>query len=287
MQERLIYQYVFPEGKVKAFTMSYDDGVLQDRKLVALMHKYGVKGTFNINSGRLSRSEHVDMFGTDLDISTLSPEEAIQLYQGFEIATHGKSHCSLSNLGALGVTEVLEDRLTLEQLFPYLIQGHAYPYGSYNEQVKDVLRSVGIKYARTTTSSHSFSLPNDYLEWNPTCHHGEPELMDLAKNFCETEQLIPTPMLFYLWGHSYEFDQCGNWSTIEDFLSYISEFKNQIWFATNIEIINYMEACKTLELSADGTRIYNPSSIPVWFEAETFLQPRNIHRIDPGKLISL
>ena len=41
----------FPDGKRKAFTVSYDDGWPQDRRLIGLMNKYGIKGTFNLNSG--------------------------------------------------------------------------------------------------------------------------------------------------------------------------------------------------------------------------------------------
>ena len=41
-------------GKKKAVTFSYDDGVTQDRRLVEMMNTYGVKGTFNLNSGMQS-----------------------------------------------------------------------------------------------------------------------------------------------------------------------------------------------------------------------------------------
>ena len=41
----------FPGGRMKAFTMSYDDGVEQDRKLIGIMRKNGVKVTFNLSSG--------------------------------------------------------------------------------------------------------------------------------------------------------------------------------------------------------------------------------------------
>ena len=44
-------QKLYPGGKPKAFNISYDDGVLQDVRFVALLNKYGLKGTFNLNSG--------------------------------------------------------------------------------------------------------------------------------------------------------------------------------------------------------------------------------------------
>ena len=41
----------FPEGKAKVFTMSYDDGIFQDYRLIDIMKKNNLKGTFNINAG--------------------------------------------------------------------------------------------------------------------------------------------------------------------------------------------------------------------------------------------
>ena len=41
----------FPDGKAKALTLSYDDGVEQDEHLLEIVLKHGLKGTFNINSG--------------------------------------------------------------------------------------------------------------------------------------------------------------------------------------------------------------------------------------------
>ena len=36
-------------GKNKAITFSFDDGVTQDKRLVEMLDKYGLKATFNIN----------------------------------------------------------------------------------------------------------------------------------------------------------------------------------------------------------------------------------------------
>ena len=50
MKSRFIHP-LFPGGLNKAFTFSYADGVTQDERLIALFDRFGVKGTFNINSG--------------------------------------------------------------------------------------------------------------------------------------------------------------------------------------------------------------------------------------------
>ena len=41
----------FPEERAKALTLSYDDGVVQDERMIALLDKNGIKATFNLNSG--------------------------------------------------------------------------------------------------------------------------------------------------------------------------------------------------------------------------------------------
>ena len=38
-------------GKKKAVTFSFDDGVMQDIRVIEILDKYGLKGTFNLNKG--------------------------------------------------------------------------------------------------------------------------------------------------------------------------------------------------------------------------------------------
>ena len=47
----------------KLFTLSFDDGTEQDCRLIALMEKYGVKGTFNISSGIFGRKSYIKRVG--------------------------------------------------------------------------------------------------------------------------------------------------------------------------------------------------------------------------------
>ena len=118
-------------------------------------------------------------------------------------------------------------------------------------------------YARVVPSSGNFALPTDFLEWMPTAHHNDEKLMDLAKAFCG-EQRFPHPALFYLWGHSYEFDQFDNWHVIEEFTDYMAQFDQTVWFATNIEIHDYIQAYRQLIYSADAGMIYNPTATHLW-----------------------
>jgi hypothetical protein len=264
---------LFQDGKRKALTFSYDDGTVHDRKLVSLMNQYGMKGTFNLNSGLFGRKENKIINGINTDFSRIEEKEAAELYRGHEVASHTANHSSLTGLSKhMGAAEILKDRHKLEEMTGELVRGFAYPYGSYNEQVEEILNACGIEYARTVCSTNEFELPQDFLEWHPTCHHESPLLMELAERFCKEDTWYA--QLFYLWGHSYEFAQKDNWQIIEDFMKYVSAYRDNIWFATNLEIADYVEAFRELRCSTDGRILYNPTGITLWFELD-----REIHCI--------
>lgn len=67
----------------------------------------------------------------------------------------------------------------------------------------------------------------------------------------------------YVWGHSYEFDADDNWNRIEEFCRIVGG-REDIWYATNIEIIDYMQVLHNLKFSADSTAVYNPSAHSAW-----------------------
>lgn len=275
----------FPDGKRKALTLSYDDGIVQDRHLVELMDKYGVKGTFNLNTALLGRRCTIKIDGRDVEDSVITEKEIPRLYAKHEVATHAARHIALTECGSAALYEILEDRKILEGLVPYLVQGHAYPFGIYDESVLRMLEAAGIRYARTVVSTGTFEIPDHFLEWHPTCHHADPRLMELAKKFCEEEEdprIINRPQLFYLWGHSYEFARQDNWEVIENFLSYVSGYREKIWMATNGEIASYVEAYRSLAFSADGARAHNPSCQTIWLEAVG-----EVYSIAPGETVTL
>ena len=102
--------------------------------------------------------------------------------------------------------------------------------------------------------------------WNPTCHHDDEMLMDLADEFIRMDS-VEHPRLFYVWGHTFEFERNHNWDRMDAFMEKISG-REDIWYATNGEIFDYVKAYESLEFSADGKRVYNPTKIPVWMEID-------------------
>ncbi len=254
---------LLPQGKRKAFTLSYDDGVVQDKKFIQLLKKYNLKATFNLNSGTFGQTDRY--VHLKVDHVKLNKEEVKEVYEGFEVSVHTVTHPKLTLIpdGMLAY-ETVADRQALESLVGYTVRGMAYPFGNYNQKVMDILATCGIEYARTVKSTRNFSFPEDFLAWNPTCHHDDIELMELAEKFIQpVPKSLDVPYLFYVWGHTYEFDNNENWDKMEKFFEKISG-KEDIWYATNIEIVDYMNAVKQLKYSADGKLIYNPTSQTIW-----------------------
>ena len=251
------------DGKAKVLTLSYDDGVVQDIRFIKILDAHGIKATFNINTGMYLPEDAVrDVFDGRLKLS-----EAQSLYKNgaHEVAVHTLTHPFLQKLRTEKViTEVLEDRKNIEEQYGVLARGMAYPYGKYNDEVVSLLEKCGICYARTTKATEGFGFPENWLTLDPTCHHRNSNLMELAQKVVEKKPRNDADnWLFYVWGHSYEFDRHDNWEVIEKFAQYVGG-KEDIWYATNGEIYEYVKAYEQLQTSVDERIIYNPTMTDVW-----------------------
>ncbi|MBE6656636.1 MAG: polysaccharide deacetylase [Ruminococcaceae bacterium] len=233
------------------------DGVVQDIRLIDIFNKNGLKATFNINSG-LYLPEDVTR---EKFRGRLKRSEAIALYKdsGHEVAVHGLEHKFLSKLKPTEmIHEVLEDRRRIEEDFGVITRGMTYAYSDYSTEAIEVLKQCGIVYSRAVASTLSFAFPSNFWAIQPTCHHANDKLMELADKFVNTAPRYPSGnWLFYVWGHSYEFDDRDNWDVIERFAEYIGG-KEDIWYATNIELHDYVRAYEALVVNADTTLVYNP-----------------------------
>lgn len=252
----------FPEGKMKAFTMSYDDGATSDVRLVEMMRKYGVKGTFNINSGLWPETSEMNNEPWGL----LTREECIALYgDDMEVAIHGHIHPYWETRPTVqSMQDILKDRLHLEQTFGRIIRGAAYPYGGISNDVTEILRLADIQYCRLASSNGKMRSREaiDWLRFECTCNHNDPNLLEYAKKF-----LSPTNScrrtIFSVWGHSHEFVQGNNWEIMETLLKTVSG-KQEVWYATNIEIVEYCKAADRLIFNLEDTICRNPTDIDLW-----------------------
>ena len=263
----------FPEGRSKAVTFSYDDGSMADIRLSEIFTRYGMKCTFNLN--RTGRNEGW----------TMTPQQIREniIDRGHEVALHGFNHIALGTASATeGIREVLDCRLDLERQYGMIIRGYAYADSGINNftggedyaAVRSYLSQLGVVYARALGEKETdFKLPRDFYRWYPSAHHDDPELMGLIDKFLGLDLSTNTycasraPRLLYIWGHSFEFNKKGNWERIEEICQKLSG-KDEIWYATNMEIYEYISAYHSLILSADGSLIYNPTLIDLWVDID-------------------
>lgn len=266
----MAYRFLrFPGGKTKAVTFSYDDGSRTDLRLAEVLDRYNMKCTFNLNSSRL------------LEGSALTLDEAKALVgNGHEVAVHGKHHiaCGIAP-AADGIRDVLTCREELESAFGRIIRGMAYAdtgitafaNGTDYATVRKYLTDLGIVYSRTLGADNDrFELPSDWLAWMPTAHHNNPQMFDFIEKFisCDVNSQYCAaryPRLFYIWGHSYEFEHNDNWNLLESICKKLGG-KEDIWYATNIEIYEYVNAYNSLVWSADFKTVYNPTLCNVYFD---------------------
>ena len=261
----MIQYHVYPGGKKRIVTFSYDDGRGDDARLIEMFDRYGVKGTFHLNGINYQGANQAEL------------QIIREQYAGHEVACHTLQHGWPERMPPVSVVnEVLRDRITLEQIVGYPVQGMSYPSGSYNEPVKEALRACGIVYSRTTRDTMNFHLPKDFLEWHPTCHHRNG--LEMAERFMGTLDSPWVGPLLYIWGHSHEFTSQAAWDDMENIVKCVAG-NDKIWYATNMEIYDYMMAQRSLKISADEHVFYNPSSIPVYVERDK----RDIIRIGPGE----
>ena len=241
----------FPGGKNKCLTMSYDDGVWQDRRLIEIFNRHGVKGTFHLNSAMLGAADRY-----------LQKDEVKAVYRGHEVACHTATHPAIDRCPLPAVAqEVLQDRVNLETIVGCPVRGMSYPYGAHTADIRAMLPGLGVCYSRVVGDSFSFDMPDDFLQWKATCHHNQ-RLMETAERFNEKDKGARLK-LFYVWGHSYEFDNDGNWPLIEEFCQVMGG-QDDVWYATNIEIFDCVQTWKQLRFAADNSFVLNPCAASAW-----------------------
>ncbi len=227
-------------GKNKAITFSFDDGTQQDKKSVEILNKYNLKATFNLNCAKFGMKFPYKMpdDGKIIERTIINPEEVATLYKGHEIAVHTLTHPNLLDMpDSCVVWQIEEDRKNLERLVGYPVKVMAYPCGYINDHLVDVVKNqTQIKMARTVDNTYNFDLQTDLLRFNPTVHMREyTKMTNLAKEFLELK--TDTHKLFFIWGHTYEFDMCAfDYDRFDEFCKMIAN-KDDIFYGTNSEVL--------------------------------------------------
>lgn len=250
----MICYRVFPGGKRGAVTLSFDDGAKEDERVIKLLNKYGLKGTFHLNGIWLKDADETER------------ARLRKMYGGHEVACHTFSHGFPSLMPRASFTEeILRDRAVLEEIFGYPVVGMSYPFGEWNEDVVSAMRASGILYSRTVKSTMAHAFPENFLAWDPSCRHTDAlEVWGKVYPKFGTEW---SKGVFLAWAHSFEMKTEDDWAKFETTLAEISG-KEDVWYATMIELYNYVTAQKNLQISLDERIFYNPSAIDVWVERD-------------------
>ena len=223
-------------GKKKAITFSFDDGVIQDRRVVAILEKYGLKGTFNLNSQMF---EHTYTTSIGTTRTTIPASEVKELYKNHEVAVHTLTHPNLTQQTEEEVIrQVDEDRKNLEALVGYPIRCMAYPCGGVNndDRVAEIIKkNTPIRFSRTITSTNAYDLQENLLRFNPTFHCGAlNSSWEVVEKFLALE--TDEPKVLYIWGHAYEMDEGSlSWEDLEKLCKMVSG-KDDIFYGTNSEV---------------------------------------------------
>ena len=226
-------------GKNKAITFSFDDGVTQDIRLVEMFNKYGLKCTFNLNSDLLSRDGSLERNGRTVRHDKVAVSDVARVYAGHEVAVHTLTHPILPTLDEEEIVRQVEcDRLALSEMVGYEVVGMAYPGGGVNndDRVAAIIKArTGVRYARTITSTNSFDEQENLYRFNPSVHFAAQDLEELVDRFLALETDIP--QLLYIWGHSYEMDaQYISWETFKRICQKLAGHED-IFYGTNKEVL--------------------------------------------------
>ncbi|MBR4289950.1 MAG: polysaccharide deacetylase family protein [Oscillospiraceae bacterium] len=248
---------LYPNGKNKVFNITYDDGVLQDIRFVSLLNRFGLKGTFNLNS-QLMEEEFAWIHPCGMEVKRLGTGAVQGLYDGHEIASHTLTHPYMHDLPEFEILRQLgEDRACLESHFGREVKGFAVPFDYYSDLIARSAEICGFEYARMSQTSLSYVPCTDWYHWKTGVYHIMPELVPFVEGFLETDQELAVCQIV---GHSYDLDAENLWETMEGICAKVAA-QNDVWFCTNLELVRYLKAMAQF----DGT---NRSDTNLWFEQD-------------------
>lgn len=250
-------QKLYPGGKPKAFQITYDDGVLQDVPFVQLLNRYGIKGTFHLNS-QLMQEKFAWIHPNGMEVRRLDPVAAQGVYDGHEIASHTLTHPDLQGLPREELLRQMgRDRENLQNMFGREVLGFAVPFHYFDEEIAQCAREVGFAYARTSECTLSYVPCGQSYAWKTGVYHVMPEFLPYVEGFFAAEEELAVCQIV---GHSYDLDAENMWQTMESIFRRVAA-REDIWCCTQLELIRYLQAMDAF----DGT---NASDQTLWFRVD-------------------
>ena len=198
----------------KVFLLSFDDGTIWDKRLVELLNKYQIPGTFNLNSG-------LEDFVWEFEGKRVIRQhlaDTVQQYRGHEVASHTLTHPWLNQLPPPALRrEVEEDCKTIKGIFGLEEIGFGVPFTACGDREVGIIRKF-VRYIRLSEFADSFALPRDQYHIPIHALYHDPDIREKLKAFAASDT---ENALFVMAGHSYELEHLGHWEYMEELLRYI------------------------------------------------------------------
>ena len=214
----------------KIFLLSFDDGTVWDKPFVALLNKYGIPCTFNLNTGL---EDFVWEFEDRLAVRRQKLTDTVEQYRGHEVASHTQTHPWLNSLTPPQLRrEVDEDCKALKEIFGLTQIGFGVPFTACSDREIKIIQK-NVRYIRLSEMSDCFALPKDPYHIPIHGLYNDADIREKVVRFAEND--LPES-LFVMAGHSYEFEVLDHWDYIESLLQFIQSFDFQI--VTTMEFVN-------------------------------------------------
>ncbi len=249
---------------IKIITTSWDDGNKLDLKLLDLLNKYNLKGTFYIPKNS--------------ELKSLTDQEIELIAETQELGAHTLTHPDLTKLSSDEEIsqEIKGSKDFLEQLTGKEIKMFAYPAGKFDLRTKQAVKEAGFIAARVT-KQFEFNISQAKFEFATTLHVYHSNFRKRNKNPHHYSKFLFQPLqnsfsqilklklpkksffswlnlsqalfdcflvkgkIYHLWGHSWEIEKYGMWDDLENLCRYVSHRQDCL----------YLNNSQTLEISKE------------------------------------
>lgn len=128
--------------------ITFDDGYLDNLEVAALvLNKYKISATLFISTAYLNGDQPRVNYWDKWDHLSVDQLKSL-IKSGFEIGSHSHLHHKLNDFSDKELeNQIRSSKQVLEDIVERDVEIFSYPYGFYNERIKNVVRNCGFKSA--------------------------------------------------------------------------------------------------------------------------------------------
>ena len=200
---------------MKYFIFSIDDGTIYDEKVIAILNRHGIKGTFNLNSGL----DDFVWYDEGRPVCRLPLPRCVELYMGHEVASHSLTHPHMTMLDddRIGY-EAGVDKENLERIFGYPITTFAFPFEDFDERSIHRVAIIGFTAIRVSEIDASFRFPKDPYHIKITSL----DLRDAGEKYPAFLEDTEAELFTFV-SHGYDFEFGQTYGFLDSFCAMVKE----------------------------------------------------------------